>query len=90
MKLAGADSRLLDEGLSERDLSGLLEANTLVMHADPSDSSQVMTQAGQEWVKAVMDTLKRSAINRSFPLRPTQTGLGAVNEQPQFGKPHSN
>ncbi|XP_038077247.1 nibrin-like [Patiria miniata] len=75
VKLAGGKALLVEEGVTSREEDLLVDPNTLVMYADPQDQSQVMTQAGQEWVTEVMELLKRNGLR---PIPQSEFGLAVL------------
>ena len=58
IELGGGNIVLMQEGDTET-FSSMTKDNTIVMYADPEDTSQAPTQDTQDWIREVMQHLKR-------------------------------
>ncbi|XP_022080338.1 nibrin-like [Acanthaster planci] len=92
VRLAGGKVLLIEEGVTKKEERLLVDANTIVMYADPQDQSQVMTQAGQEWVTQVMNLLKTGLTlihPVAAPSLPTQDVLASQTQPSELPRSHT-
>ena len=59
MELAGGTPMLIEEGTEDNEDDILLAPTTVVMTTDPTDTTQNFTQNAKEWIKHVVEILKK-------------------------------
>ena len=57
---------LMEEGTDNDNDDILVQPNTIVMSCDPTDASQNLSTNAQEWIRHVLDVLKRLAEELIF------------------------